>query len=161
MITIDHKTDESDADDLSEVSKTSANAMTKGKFQGLLASVTASQQKAAEAIDTLATQVGEMMTDQVNQAAATVVTGVGHVQGLQEITQAFDKVEVGLILAMGVRKFHEYQCLKGSTGGGRHNTIQSTAKEIWPQPPKHHRMHPGIQITLSQRSPYKGPVHPQ
>ena len=56
------------------------------------------------------------MTDQVSQAAATMVTKVGHVQGLQEITQAFDKVEVGLILAMGVRKLHEYQCLKGTRG---------------------------------------------
>ena len=54
-----------------------------------------------------------MMTDQVSQAAATVVTEVGHVRGLHEITQAFDKVEVGLILATGVRKLHEYQCLKG------------------------------------------------
>ena len=25
----------------------------------------------------------------------------------------FDKVEVGLVLATGVRKLHEYQCLKG------------------------------------------------
>ena len=114
VITIDHETDESDADDLSEVSMTSANAMTKEELQGLLANVAASQQKAAEAIDTLATQVGEMTTDQVNQAAATVVTEVGHVRGLQEITQVFDKAEVGLILATGVRKHHEYQCLKGT-----------------------------------------------
>ena len=114
VITIDHETDESDADDLSEVSMTSADAMTKEELQGLLANVAASQQKAAEAIDTLAAQVGEMMTDQVSQAAATVVTEVGHIRGLQEITQAFDKVEVGLILARGVRKLHEYQCLKGT-----------------------------------------------
>ena len=36
MITIDHETDESDADDLSEVSMTSADAMTKEELQGLL-----------------------------------------------------------------------------------------------------------------------------
>ena len=114
VITIDHETDESDADDLSEVSMTSADAMTKEELQGLLANVAATQQKAAEAIDTLAAQVGEMTTDQVSQAAATVVTEVGHVRGLQEITQAFDKAEVGLILATGVRKLHEYQCLKGA-----------------------------------------------
>ena len=112
VITIDPETDESDIDDLSEVSMTSADVMTKEELQGLLANIAASQQKAAEAIDTLATQVGEMTTDQVSQAAATMVTKVGHVRGLQEITQAFDKVEVGLILATGVRKLHEYQCLK-------------------------------------------------
>ena len=49
----------------------------------------------------------------MSQAAATMVTEVGQIQGLHEITQAFDKVEVGLILAMGVRQLHEYQCLKG------------------------------------------------
>ena len=114
VITIDHETDESDADDLSEVSMTSADAMTKEELQGLLANVATSQQKAAKAIDTLATQVGKMMTDQVSQAPVTVVTKVGHVRGLQEITQAFDKAEVGLILATGVRKLHEYQCLKGT-----------------------------------------------
>ena len=79
VITIDHETDESDADDLSEVSMTLANAMTKEELQGLLANIAASQQKAAEAIDILATRVGEMTTDQVSQAAATVVTEVGHI----------------------------------------------------------------------------------
>ena len=113
VITIDHKTDESDTDDLSEVSMTSADAMIKEELQGLLANIATSQQKAAKAIDTLAARVGEMMTDQVSQAAATVVAEVGHIRGLHEITQAFDKAEVGLILATGVRKLHKYQCLKG------------------------------------------------
>ena len=54
VITIDHETDESDTDDLSEVSMTLADAMTKEELQGLLANVATSQQKAAEAIDTLA-----------------------------------------------------------------------------------------------------------
>ena len=44
---------------------TSADAMTKEELQGLLANVATTQQKAAEAIDTLATRVGEMTTDQV------------------------------------------------------------------------------------------------
>ena len=113
VITIDHETDESDVDDLSEVSMTSADAMTKEELQGLLANMTTSQQKAAEAIDTLANRVGKMTTDQVSQAAATMVAEVGHVRGLHKITQAFDKAEVGLILTTGVRKLHEYQCLKG------------------------------------------------
>ena len=79
VITIDHETDESDIDDLSEVSMTSADAMTKEELQGLLANVATSQQKAAEAIDTLAAGVGEMTTDQVSQAAATVVTEILHI----------------------------------------------------------------------------------
>ena len=38
---------------------------------------------------------------------------MGHIRGLEEITGAFDKSEIGLILATGVRKYHEYQSLKG------------------------------------------------
>ena len=38
---------------------------------------------------------------------------MGHVRGLSELTKAFDKAEIGLVLATGVRKVHEYQCLKG------------------------------------------------
>ena len=71
----------------------------------------ATHQKAAEAVDALAARVGEMGTDQMNQAATTV----GHIRGLNEITQAFDKAEIGLILATGVHKLHEYQCLKGKS----------------------------------------------
>ena len=63
--------------------------------------------------DVDAAQVGKMTTDQVSQAAATMVAKIGHIRGLHEITQVFGKAEVGLILATGVRKLHEYQCLKG------------------------------------------------
>ena len=72
-----------------------------------------SQQKAAEAVDALADCVGEMTTDHVDQAATTVVTEMGHIRGLHKITQAFDKAEIGLILATSIRRLHEYQCLKG------------------------------------------------
>ena len=91
VITIDHETDESDIDDLSGVSMTLADAMTKEELQGLLANVAASQQKAAEAIDTLAARVGEMTTDQVSQAAATMVTEIGHVRGLHEIPKCLTR----------------------------------------------------------------------
>ena len=79
IITIDHETDESDVDDLSKVSMVSADAMSKEELQGLLANVAASQQKAAKVVDALAARVGEMMTDQVEQAATTVVTEIGHI----------------------------------------------------------------------------------
>ena len=113
VIVIEHKTDESDVDDLSEVSMTSADAMSSGELQGLLANLAAVQQKTAEAIDELAARTSDMSTEQVGDAAAAVVTEIGHIKGLHDITKAFDKSEVALILAVGVRKLHEYQCLKG------------------------------------------------
>ena len=113
VIVIEHETEESDVDDLSEVSMKSADAMSGGELQGLLANLAAAQQKTAEAIDALAARTSEMSTEQVGDAAAAVVTEVGHIKGLQEITKAFDKSEIALVLAVGVRKLHEYQCLKG------------------------------------------------
>ena len=90
----------------------SADTMTR-ELQSLLANVAATHQKAAEAVDALATCVGEMGTDQMDLAAIAVVTKMGHIHGLNEIVQVFDKAEIGLILATSVRKLHEYQCLKG------------------------------------------------
>ena len=113
IITIDHETDDSNVDDFSEASMVSADTMIKEELQGLLANVAASHQKTTEAVYALAVHVGEMSTDQVDQAATAVVTEMGHIRGLNEITQAFDRAEIGLILATGVRKLHEYQCLKG------------------------------------------------
>ena len=67
----------------------------------------------AASIDTLASRVKDMSVEQVEEAAVRVTSEVGHMQGLEEITGASDKSEVALILACGVRKYHEYQNLLG------------------------------------------------
>ena len=67
----------------------------------------------AASIDALASRVEDMSVKQVEEAAMRVTSEVGHVGGLEEITRAFDKSEVALILACGVRKYHEYQNLLG------------------------------------------------
>ena len=64
-----------------------------------------------------------MSVEQVEEAAVRVVSETGHVQGLEEITGVFDKGEVALILACGVRRYQEYQALKGS---GRTKTSSPT-----------------------------------
>ena len=64
VIVIEHETDESDVDDLSQVSMTSADAMSSGELQSLLANLAAAQQKTAEAIDELAARTSEMSTEQ-------------------------------------------------------------------------------------------------
>ena len=65
-----------------------------------------------------------MSTNQVDQAATTVVTEMGHIHGLNEITQVFDKAEIALILATGIRKLHEYQCLKGKQEEADNHPVQ-------------------------------------
>ena len=103
----------SDADDLSEVSMASAGGIGKQEFEGLLSDIAAQHQQMAASLDALASRVEDMSVEQVEEAAVRVVSESGHVRGLEEITGVFDKSEVALILACGVRRYQEYQALKG------------------------------------------------
>ena len=67
----------------------------------------------AASLDALASRVEDMSVEQVEEAAVRVVSESGHIRGLEEITGVFDKSEVALILACGVRRYQEYQALKG------------------------------------------------
>ena len=67
----------------------------------------------AASLDALASRVEDMSVEQVEEAAVRVVSETGHVRGMEEITGVFDKGEVALILACGLRKYQEYQALKG------------------------------------------------
>ena len=114
LIVIDDDTDDSsDTDDLSEVSMVSAGGIGKQEFQALLSDVAAQHQRMAASLDALASRVEDMSVGQVEEAAVRVVSESGHVRGLTEITNVFDKSEVALILACGVRRYQEYQALKG------------------------------------------------
>ena len=114
LIVIDHDTDESsDVDDLSEVSMASAGGIGKQEFQGLLSDIAAQHQRMAASLDALASRVEDMSVEQVEEVAVRVVSETGHVGGMEEITGVFDKGEVALILVCGVRKYQEYQALKG------------------------------------------------
>ena len=114
FIVIDDDTDaSSDVDDLSEVSMASAGGIGKQEFQGLLSDIAAQHQRMAASLDALASRVKDMSVEQVEEAAVRVVSESGHVRGLEEITGVFDKSEVALILACGVRRYQEYQALKG------------------------------------------------
>ena len=114
FIVIDHDTDaSSDVDDLSEVSMASAGGIGKQEFQGLLSDIVAQHQRMAASLDALASRVKDMSVEQVEEVAVRVVSETGHMRGLEEITGVFDKGEVALILACGVRRYQEYQALKG------------------------------------------------
>ena len=105
-IMLDYETDaSSDVDDLSEVSMTSTGGISKQEFQGLLSDIAAQHQHMAASIDTLAARVEDMSVEQVEEAAVRVTSEVSHVRGMEEITGVFDKSEVALILACGVRKY--------------------------------------------------------
>ena len=131
LITIDYETDESsDVDDLSVVSMASAGGISKDEFQRLLADIAAQHQKMAASVDALAARVEDMTIEQVQEAAVRVTSEMGHIRGLEEITGTFDKSEIGLILATGVRKYHEYQSLKGKKKRKRHYILPPVAEEV-------------------------------
>ena len=114
FIVIDDDTNaSSDVDDLSEVSMASASGIGKQEFQRLLSDTAAQHQQMAASLDALASRVEDMSVEQVEEAAVRVVSESGHVRGLEEITRVFDKGEVALILVCGVRRYQEYQALKG------------------------------------------------
>ena len=113
-IVLDYKMDaSSDVDNLSEVSMTSTGGISKQEFQGLLSDIAAQHQRMAASIEALAARVEDMLVEQVEEAAVRVTSEVSHIQGMEEITGVFDKSKVALILACRVRKYQEYQALKG------------------------------------------------
>ena len=113
-IVIDYETDaSSDVENLSKVSITSAGGVSKQEFQELLSDIAAQYQQMVASIDALASRVEDMLVEQVEEAGVRVTSEVGHVRGLEEITGAFDKSEIALILACGVCKYHKYQNLLG------------------------------------------------
>ena len=95
------------------VSMASVGGIGKQEFQALLSDVAAQHQRMAASLDALAWRVQDMSVEQVEETAVRVVSESGHVRGLEEITNVFDKSEVALILACRVRRYQEYQALKG------------------------------------------------
>ena len=89
IITIDYETNDLDeVDDLSVVSMTSAGGIGRDELQGLLGDVAAQHQRMAASIDALAARVEVMTTEQVEEFAFRVMSEIGHVQGLEEITMS-------------------------------------------------------------------------
>ena len=54
-----------------------------------------------------------MNAEQVDETAARVATELGAVQGWQHIVDGFDRAQITLLLAVGVRKVEEFEILKG------------------------------------------------
>ena len=54
-----------------------------------------------------------MTEEQVDETVARVVTELGAVQGWQHIVDSFDRAQIAIILAVGIRKIKEFKILKG------------------------------------------------
>ena len=100
-------------DDLSEVSMQSHGDISKAELKAVLQGLTDSHRATANHLSALSTMVTGMTEEQVDQTTASVATELGAVQGWQHITQSFDRAQIALVLAVGVRKVEEFEILKG------------------------------------------------
>ena len=100
-------------DDLSEVSMQSHGDISKAELKAALQGLTDSHWATANHLSALSTMVTGMMEEQVGETTASVATELGVVQGWQHITQSFDRAQIALVLAVGVRKVEEFKILKG------------------------------------------------
>ena len=106
--------EESDSeDDLSEVSMKSNGDINRAELKAVLQGLTSSHQATANHLSTLSTMVTGMTKEQVDETAARVATELGTVQGWQHIVDSFDRAQIAIILAVGVRKIEEFEILKG------------------------------------------------
>ena len=100
-------------DDLSKVSMQSNGDVNKAELRAVLKGLTNSHQATTNHLSTLSTMVTGMTEEQVDEVAARVVTELGAVQGWQHIVNSFDRAQIAIILAVGVRKLEEFKILKG------------------------------------------------
>ena len=100
-------------DDLSEVSMQSHGDISKAELKAVLQGLTDSHRATANYLSALSTMVTGMTEEQVDQTTASVATELGAVQGWQHITQSFDRAQIALVLAVGVRKVEEFEILEG------------------------------------------------
>ena len=100
-------------DDLSKVSMQSHGDVNKAELKAALQGLTDSHRATANHLSALSTMVTGMTEEQVDETTARVATELGAVQGWQHITQSFDRAQIALVLAVGVRKVEEFEILKG------------------------------------------------
>ena len=100
-------------DDLSEVSMQSNGDVNKAELRAVLQGLTNSHQATANHLSTLSTMVTRMNEEQVDETAVRVATELGTVQGWQHIVDSFDRAQITLLLAVGLRKIEEFKILKG------------------------------------------------
>ena len=100
-------------DDLSEVSMQSDGDINKAELKAVLQGLTNSHQATVNHLSTLSTMVMGMTEEQVDETAARVAMELGAVQGWQHIVNSFDRAQIALILAVGIRKIEEFEILKG------------------------------------------------
>ena len=106
--------EESDSeDDLSMVSLQSEGNVSREELRGVLQGLAESHQQTATHLGTLSTMVTGMSEDTVGDVTSQVASDMGAVKGWHHILGSFDRSQIALVLAVGVRRVEEFEILKG------------------------------------------------
>ena len=146
-------------DDLSEVSMESHGDVNKAELKAALQGLTDSHRATANHLSALSTMVTGMMEEQVDETTARVATELGAVQGWQHITQSFDRTQIALVLAVGVRKVEEFEILKGKRAKNDVTPFLRLAKIFGSNTRTIQECNAGIKYryTLQERGPQREP----
>ena len=107
--------DESDSeDDLSVVTLQSEGDVDRAELKSILQCLARSHQETAAHLGTLSTMVTGMNEDTVGDTASQVASEMGAVKGWHHVTGSFDRSQIALVLAVGVRRVEEFEILKGT-----------------------------------------------
>ena len=106
--------EESDSeDDLSVVTLRSEGDVSREELKSVLQCLAQSHQQTATHLGTLSTMVTGMSEDTVGDVASRVSSNMGAVKGWHHILGSFDRSQIALVLAVGVRRVEEFEILKG------------------------------------------------
>ena len=106
--------EESDSeDDLSVVSLRLEGDVSREELRGVLQGLAESHQQTATHLGMLSTMVTGMSEDTVGDVASQVASDMGAVKGWHHVLGSFDRSQIALVLAMGVRRVEEFEILKG------------------------------------------------
>ena len=146
-------------DDLSEVSMQSNRDINRAELKAVLQGLTNSQQAMANHLSTLSTMVMGMTEEQVDETAARVATKLGTVQGWQHIVNSFDRAQIAIILAVGIRKIEEFKILKGKRAKDDVTPFLRLAKIFGSNTRTIQECNVGVKYryTSQERGPQRGP----
>ena len=106
--------DEMDSEDnLSVVSLQSEGDVNKEELKSVLHCLAQSHQATANHLGTLSTMVTGMNEDTMGDTASRIASEMGAIQGWHHVVGLFDRSQIALVLAVGVRRVEEFEILKG------------------------------------------------
>ena len=105
--------EESDSEDDLSVDSLRSDDVSREELKGILQCLAQSHQATATHLGTLSTMVTGMSEDTVGDTASRVASDMGAVKGWHHILGSFDRSQIALVLAVGVRRVEEFEILKG------------------------------------------------